>query len=38
VAHVLEVFQLAEDDGVTEMEIGCGGIDAEVDAERRAGF
>jgi hypothetical protein len=31
------MFEFAENDGVAEMEIGGGGIDAEVDAEWDAG-
>ena len=38
VAHVLKVFEFAEDDGVAEVQIGSGGIDAEIDAEGFAGF
>src|SRR5215472_2018928 len=38
VTHVLKVFQLPQDDGVAEMNIGRGGIDAKIDAQRLASF
>ena len=38
VAHVLEMFQLAQDHGVAEVNVGSGGIDAEIDAQRLASF
>ena len=38
VAHVLKMFQLAQHHGVAEMKIGRGGVDAEIDAQRLAGF
>lgn len=33
VAEVLELAELAEDDGVAEVDVGCGGVHAELDAE-----
>ncbi len=38
VAHFLKMFQLAQHDGVAEVQIRRGGIDAELDAQRLAGF
>ena len=38
VAELLEVAQLAHQDGVAEMEVGGGGVEAGFDAERDAGF
>ena len=37
-AHVLEMLQLAQDNGVAQVNIGRGGIDAEIDAQRLAGL
>ena len=38
VAEILEVFQLAHQHGVTEVQIGRGGIEPGFDAERNAGL
>ena len=37
VAHVLEVFQLAHQHGVAEVQVGRGGIEAGLDAQRFPG-
>ncbi len=38
VPELLELAQFLEDDAVTEMEVGGGGVDAELGAERGAAF
>ena len=35
-AEVLELAHLAQRDGVAEMQVGAGGVDAELDVERDA--
>ena len=35
-AFVLKMFELAQHHRVPEMQVGCGGIDAELDAQRLA--
>ena len=32
-AEILKMFQLAQKDGVAEMQVGCGGIEASLDAQ-----
>ena len=34
VAEVLEVLHLADEDGVAEVEVGSGGVEADLDGER----
>ncbi len=38
VPFILKVLELAQDDGVAEVQIGRGGIDAKLDAQRLARF
>ena len=38
VAHVLEVLELADEHGVAQVQVGRGGIEAGLDAQRLAGL
>jgi len=38
VAEVLELPHLAQRDGMAEVEVRCGGVDAELDVERISPF